>query len=267
LIIDALLYIMLNVSIDTTRLNRAMLEFSRSARKEMHIIVRQQAGIIVGHLIAMTPPASGKGQNMSDRGGIDNSAKKAGEARLAADIVSLFPTTRLKESTVRRMVDAGFEFGTGRGKKTVRDFAETEADLARIHKASRSPSTGRVRTGRTGQNMAVTRSQVRRAYIKTAQKKVGVLNAGWLAAAHDLKTSSRATPAWITRHGKKPGGINQVKTVGGILVQVFNSVPYFPKDMERRVQRAIFYREKGLKKATEAMLARRAAKANATMES
>lgn len=258
---------MITNQVSTVRLNRAMLEFSRLGRKEMRTVVREQAGIIVGHLIAVTPPGASKGQAMNARGGIANSAKKAGEAIIAADIAALFPTTKLKDAMVHGMVDAGFEWGTGRGKKTVREFAETVADLERIHKFARSKSTGRVKTGSTGQNMAVTRAPLRKAYIKQVQKQVGKLNAGWLRAANELKTSARATPAWITRHGAQPGGSGELRTVGGILVRVFNNVPYFPKDMERRVQRAVFHREKGLQKAIAAMIERRAKAANARMNS
>jgi hypothetical protein len=204
---------------------------------------------------------------MSDTGGIALSAKKSGESKIAADIASLFPTTRLKDEKVIALVAAGFEWGTGRGKKIVRQFAPTEADLERIHKAARSPTTGRVRTGTTGQNMAVTRANVRRAYIKKQQSRVGILNAGWLSAAADLKTAARATPAWITRHGKKAGGVSMSRVAEGLEITMSNRMPYFPKDMDRRIQRAVERRYRGLRKALLEMVERRNAKANQRMGS
>jgi hypothetical protein len=256
---------MLKIQVDTRRLNAAMQEYAKIARKDLDFIIRQQAGILVGNMIALTPPAAGRGQAITDRGGIASSAKKRGEARIAADIAALFPTTRIKDEAILGMIDAGFEWGTGRGKKTVRQFAPTVADLARIHKEARSKSTGRVKTGSTGQNMAVTRASVRNAYTRQAIKSVGILNAGWLRAARDLKTAARATPAWITRHGPKSGGVSIMRTWGGLAVTVSNRVPYFPKDMDRRVQRAIDHRYRGLRKAIEAMIERRNARANARM--
>jgi hypothetical protein len=256
---------MLDIRIDTRRLNAAMQEFAREARKDLDSVVRQQAGIIVGHLIAMTPPGASKGQAMTDSGGIDLSAKKRGEARIAADIAALFPTTKLKDEKVFGLIDAGFEWGTGRGKKTIREFAQTEADLERIHKFSRSPASGRVRTGSTGQLMAVTRANIRRAYTRRAIKNVGLLAAGWLHAAAELKTAARATPVWITRHGKKPGGVSIIRTTEGLGITVYNRMPYFPKDMDVRIQRAVFRRTEGLRKALAAMIERRSSKANAKM--
>jgi hypothetical protein len=256
---------MITVQIDTRRLNAAMQEFARLARKDLDFVVRQQAGIMVGQLIALTPPATSKGENMTDRGGINPAAKKAGEARIAADIQALFPTTKLKEPEIMGMMEAGFEWGTGRGKKVIRQFAATEADMERIHKAARSPATGRVRTGSTGQNMALTRSAIRNAYIKRAIQRVGELNAGWLNAARELNTAKRATPAWITRHGPKRGGVSVARVPQGISITVSNRVPYFPKDMEQRIQRVVARRYQGLRKAIEAMIERKAKQANRRM--
>lgn len=258
---------MLDVRIDTRRLNAAMQDYAKEARKDLNSVVRKQAGIMVGHLIAMTPPGAAKGEAMNDRGGITNSAKKHGESAIAADIAALFQPTELKDKEVYGLIEAGFEFGTGRGKKTIREFASTEADLERIHKFSRSASSGRVRTGSTGQNMALTRLALRNAYTKKAQLKVGRLNAGWLHAAAELKTIARATPAWITRHGRMPGGVSIRKTKEGLDITVANRMPYFPKDMDARIQRAVFRRGVGLRKALEAVVELRNAKANAKMGS
>lgn len=257
---------MLEIKIDTRRLNAAMQRMAEATKKDLAAVVRQQSGIIVGHLIALTPPGAARGQSMTDTGGIDNAAKKHGEASIAADIAVLFPTTKLASKKIEAMMEAGFQFGTGRGRKIVRDFAESESDLARIHSASRS-ANGRVRTGSTGQNMALTRSAIRRAYIKKQQQKVGLLNAGWLPAANELKTAARATPAWIRRHGSKAGGVSFVKTTQGLTITVSNRQNYFPKNMDARIQRAVFRRGDGLRKALFEMTERNARKANSAMGS
>jgi len=253
---------MLTIQIDTRRLNAAMQEFARESRKDLDFIIRQQAGILVGHLIALTPPGASRGQALNDRGGISNSAKQRGEANIKADIAALFPTTRIKDDSVLGMIEAGFEWGTGRGKKKITQFAASESDLARIHRAARSSSTGRARTGSTGQQMALTRASIRNAYTKQAIKSVGMLNAGWMRAATELKTASRATPAWITRHGHKPGGVTITQARGGLTIIMQNRMPYFPKDMNRRLQLAVDRRYRGLRKALEEMIERKAKKAN-----
>lgn len=256
---------MINVIVDTRRLNAAMQDFARTTRKSLDSVVKGEAAIMVGQLIASTPPGDRKGDGATTSGTISNKAKKTGESRIAADIAMLFPTTKLPEEKVLGLVDAGFEFGTARGKKIVRQFAATEADLERIHKEARSPATGRVRTGSMGQLMAMTRAAVRRAYTKRAIQKVGILNAGWLNAARELKTNKKAVPAWITRHGAKPGGVVMSRVKEGLSIRVYNSVQYFPKDMDRRLQRIVDRRRHALRKAMEEMAERQAKRATKQM--
>lgn len=256
---------MFTADIDTSRLNVLMAQFAKESRKETDEIIRKQTAIIVGHLIAMTPPGKAKGQNLTDRGGIANSAKKLGEATIKADISSLFPTTRLKPEKVWGMIENGFRWGTGRGAKKIGEYAESVSDLRRVHRKARSPQTGRIRTGSIGQNMALTKASIRREFIKQQIKEVGMLSAGWLKAAEELKTARRAVPAWIRRHGRKPGNKVERKTRHGLAITVSNNMPYFPKNMNARMQRAIYRREAGLEKALQAMLDRKAAKINQKM--
>ena len=256
---------MFTAKIDTTELNTAMAQFAKESRKGLDEVMEQQMGMIVGGLIAMTPPGASKGQAMSDRGGITTSAKKRGEGRIRADINILFPTSRKKEPAIWGMIENGFFWGTGRGKKKIIDFAGSIHDLRRVHKSARSRSTGRVRTGLSGQNMALTRSPLRTAYIKEQIKKVGILNAGWLRAARKLKTAKRLTPAWITRHGEKPGGVSFRKSKFGLAITVSNQMPYFPRDSAMRMQRAVNRRAYGITVALEKMIERKAARANKRM--
>jgi hypothetical protein len=256
---------MFEAQIDSRKLFLAMKEFAKESRKDLGEIVQKQAGIMVGHLISFTPPAASLGQSMSDRGSITSQAKKRGEASVKADIAVLFPTTRLKPEAVRGMIDNGYEWGTGRGAKKIPEYADSIADLKRIHDFSRSKSTGRVRTGIGGQNMAMTNAALRREFIKLKIKNVGILNAGWLSAAKKLKTSKRATPSWITRHGDKPGGASFRDSKSGLTITISNRMPYFPRNMDSRIQRAITYRAYGLQKALESMIERKAQKATQRM--
>lgn len=254
---------MFETTVDTTKLNQAMKAFAKESRKDLGEILQKQGGILVGHMIALTPPAAGRSQAMNDRGGITNEAKKRGEARMKADINSLFPTTRMRPERVWGMIENGHRWGTGRGAKKIPEYAEHLDDLERVHRFARSRSTGR--TGTTGQNMALTTAALRREFIRRKIKKVGTLNAGWLAAAKKFKTAKSKTPAWITRHGEKPGGTVFRETKSGLTITIENRMPYFPKDQYRRLQRAIERREYGLEQALQAMIDRKAKRANQKM--
>lgn len=252
---------MFETHVDTSGLNAALKEFAKTSRKSMEKVTREQSAIMVAHLIGHTPPGEMKGRSINDRGGITAAAKKRGEASVAADITSLFPTVRMADDKVFSMIESGYKWGTGRGRKIIRDFATSPQDLKRIHRFARSPSTGRVRTGSTGQNMALTRGAIRREYIKQQKKKVGTLNAGWLRAARELKTAKRNTPAWITRHGAKPGGVHFRSTKSGLTITMANNMPYMPRNMASRVSRAVQRREHGMLEAMEAIIERRAKQA------
>jgi hypothetical protein len=252
---------MIDVDVDTSGLEAALAEFSKLTRKDLGEVTKQQAGILVGHVIAITPPGSGRGQAMTDSAGIDLAAKKRGEARIAEDISKLFVTTRLPEGAIEKLInDRDFQWENpmaGGRKVLVYQRANSQSDLAIVHARARNPRNGRTRQAGGGL-MAIARSAQVKAYIKTAIKKVGLLNAGWLNAARELKTASRAVPAWITRHGSQGGGADVRDSGPGVRVRIFNTQTWFPSGMEARVALAVRRREHGLKKAMEAILERRA---------
>lgn len=256
---------MITVDVDTSRFESAIAEFAKLTRKDISEVYRQQAGILVGHVIAITPPGGKSGQAFTDSGGIGLEAKKRGEAAVAADISRLFPTSNLKHDTLVGMVNAGFEFKTGKGHKDiVREVAESADDLRRIHQFARNPRTGRTRKMK-GIGMAITRKSVLKQYIRQEMTKVGKLNAGWINAAREMKTVGRAVPAWITRHGAGRGGANVTERAGKIGITLFNNEVWFPSGMEARVALALRRRENGLLKATEAVMDRRAKAAERRM--
>ena len=256
---------MVDIKINTSNLESIISQFAETSRKDLFEVTKQQMGILVGHVIAITPPGGGGGQAFSDSGGISLAAKKRGESVIAADISRIFPTSRLKHDTLVGMTNAGFEFQTGKGHKDIiQEVAETIDDLARVHKFARNPRTGRTRKMK-GIGMAVTRSAVLRQYIRQQIAKVGKLNSGWINAARELKTASRAVPAWISRHGAGRGGANVTQRVGRISITIFNSEIWFPATMDARVAIAVSRRERGLLNALEAMLERKAKAAERRM--
>lgn len=254
---------MIDVNVDTSNLERSISDFATLSRKDLGEETKQQAGILVGHVIAITPP--GTGGVMSDSGGISLKAKKAGEIMIASDIAKIFPTTRLPIAQIDALIAARHEWeGAGGTKLLTYRRANTLGEMATVHQEARNPNSGRTRA-KGGRFTALVRPALLKQYIKQQNARVGILNAGWIAAARELKTAARNVPAWITRHGRRPGG-SQVQDGGGkVLIRIFNSQSWFPGDMTRRVALALARREDGLKKACEAILERRAKQAQARL--
>lgn len=255
---------MLTIQVDTLDLYRAMRDLSVATRKDLHTVIRQQAAIMVGQLIATTPPGDFKDAFKSELG-ITKTDQARGEARIAEEICAVFPTTKIKnEKRILGMIEQGFWWGVGRQRRQIRNYATTLSELAKLHKAARSPSTGRVRKLNSS-FMAITTTSARKALIKQQQRKVGSLNAGWLPAASRLKTSRRNVPAWITRHGPQAGGVSEMMTMGGILVTMMNNMPYFPANINARIAAISKRREHGIRKQIQSLLDKRAAKATQQM--
>ena len=254
---------MLDIQLDTSNLEASIAEFAKLCRKDLGTVTKEQAGLLVAHVIAITPP--GQQAAMSDQGGISLAAKKQGEARLASDIARIFPTTRLKPQAIDALMEQRHEWQGPNGSKLLTHVrANSLAEMAAVHQAARHPRSGRTRA-MGGRFAAVTRPALLKAYIKEQLGKVGLLNAGWIAAATQLKTASRNVPQWIRRHGRQPGGAEVRDSGPMVAIRIFNSQTWFPGDMQRRVAAALRRREFGLKQAMEAVLARRAKAAQARM--
>ena len=254
---------MIDIAIDTSSLEASISEFAALTRKELGQVTKDQAGMLVAHVIAITPP--GHAAAISDKGGISLAAKKAGESSLASDIAKIFPTTRLAPSAIDALIAKQHAWEGPNGSKLVTHVkANSLADMKLIHAQARNPKSGRTRA-MNGRFAAITRPALLKEYIKQELAKVGLLNAGWIGAATALKTASRNVPQWIRRHGKKPGGADVRDSGPMISIRIFNSQTWFPGDMQRRVADAVRRREAGLRKAMEAILERRAKAASARM--
>lgn len=246
---------MIDVMVDTSNLETAIAEFATLTRKDLTEVTKQQAGILVGHVIALTPPGNGAG--VSDTGGISLAAKKSGEQRMAADIAKIFPTTRLAPAAIDALIANRHEWEGPNGTKLLTHRrANTLSEMKTVHQEARNPRSGRTRA-MGGRFTAIVRPALLKQYIRQEIAKVGMLNAGWLAAATELKTASRNVPAWIKRHGNRPGGAYVSDQGPRISIMIYNSQAWFPQSMEARVALAIQRREYGLKKAMEAVLERR----------
>lgn len=254
---------MIDIAVDTTALESAIAEFAKVGKKELTAAMRQAGGTMVGQLIGVTPPSHQK--TLTKDGGAAKGAQVAGEKRVASDILKLFPVTKKKNSEVIGMVSSGFKWTGENGRKQpVSEVAFSESDLVRIHQKARNKKTGRTNAG-YGANMAITRAKLRKDYIKREKLKVGKLSAGWINAARELKTPPKYLPAWIKRHGARPGGATVREANGIVNIRIYNSNAWFGTGWRPRMAYVVSRTEKAMVKATTVILERRAKAANARM--
>lgn len=161
--------------------------------------MEKQGKLLVGHLMDLTPPSGRHGRGVK--------AKQAG--------------MRTVEAEIRKVI-------MGVDKRRDPNPSLAMGALRQHHEKARKG--GRVKgKSRTGRQLMVTSKSKLNAYIKQRQKQVGMLAAGWNAAARRFKLSGRKWPAWVKRHnppsfadlkmGKRKIKIrlvNQVKYAGNV---------------------------------------------------
>jgi hypothetical protein len=244
--------------IDAWGLTEALREFAELTRRDVEAETRRQAGLLIGNLIAVTPPSSGQGGTIREGFVLSVDARRAGEARVGADVSQLFAKTRAAESAVRRWIAKGRKPRDGSRAPT--EYVATVEEAKRFHLAQRSRATGRA--SRTGPR-AWAPTGVVKDYTARAKANVGRMASGWVRAANTLGTPSRYVPAWVRRHGATFGWCNVVASPdGGIDITAANATPGIGKlhDVERRVRWALKTREQALYKQMLAIAAKRAAR-------
>jgi len=242
-----------------------MAELSAETKKDTDTIILEQTKVILGNLIAVTPPGKRRGTDfLNKKGYISNKAFQNAKKVITGDIAKLFPTSAAKEETIEGMIAAGKEFKTALGERKIKNFATSIAELERIHKNARSKS-GRINTGRAAANMAITRTRLKNEFKKKQFEKIGILSAGWLNAARDLKLSRAATPKWITRHSAKPGYAIFHRRKKGLAITIANKVGYYPKDASARIEQSIGRSERNLRALIHVALKKNQEKINRKM--
>lgn len=249
---------MIAVEIDSWGLTEAIREFAETTRRDVEAETKRQGGLLVGNLIAVTPPSSGQGGTISEGFVLSVDARRAGEARVASDISVLMVGARASEATVRRWIAKGRKPRDGSRAPT--EYVATVDEAKRFHLKSRSGATGRA--SRTGAR-AWAPKPVIKDYTARAKAHVGRMASGWVRAANALGTPSRYVPAWVRRHGATFGWCNVVPSPdGGVDITIANATPGIGKlhDVERRVRWALKTREQALVKQVMAITAKRAAR-------
>lgn len=170
-------------------------------------------------------------------------AKKAGEAAVARDVRRVFPTASAAYASLPETQAARFWALLQRGDLTkaetlLRQFSDT----ARLRNASivRRPDTTLHQRARrrgivprsTPAQQIITNTGSLSTYIKTQQRRVGLLASGWLAAARYFKIR---LPAWVERHSTH-GSISPSLLPSRTLYRITNNAPH-NGDLPRKATR------------------------------
>jgi len=176
--------------VDDYNFRWAMREYARQTNLDARSVLRKQMRLLVERLIQLTPPPTKKRSTME--------GKRMGEAAVARDIRRVF-------------------FAHVRTKKgKIVPVAHPSVLHPEAHKAARW-SDGRVR--RVSKRIPVRGAELNR-YIRAVKKHVGIMKAGWNAAA--ALFGYRGAPAWVKRHGTEYGAAREKFTASRGFVEAIN---------------------------------------------
>lgn len=199
-------YIRLN---NSARFNKTLISILEHSRKPILEVMKKQAKLVVEKVLDVTPPSGRTKRGVK--------ARKAGEKTVARNI---------------QKVLSGVPVSTNRkGLASV-----SEAQIASIHTRARVAGQVRGRRRKVGVITPVP-SRKLQIYIKKRQQAVGMLAAGWNAAARKLNVSKRSWPSHVSRHNP-PSDIridvttHQISVFFGNRVQFAGGVGVMPRRLK-----------------------------------
>lgn len=183
---------------------------------DLRDISTNQAALYAAHLIRLTPPFKTPGRP----------SEKVGQQAIKNDLKQMVSVISEEEFEEAFIVTNGNSHVAFRTKKGVvygvenTNFVHTVEQLAPLHQANRSESTGRVsKAGSYTKNVgrwkfidrAVVSKETFERYLAIVYAKVGKLASGWLPAFRYFQAKSRVpvqwpVPAFISRHATNDGG-------------------------------------------------------------
>lgn len=221
------------VTVNTANFGRELKNYSLQTRKNIGVVVREQAKLFVRDVINMTPPFPGgqRGATLG-RAVAPQTHRRAGEASLQRDIRRVFlPIDQLKiwdktnDPRLSSQLQKAARAGDVAAVKAI--FRNVGLNMDAIPTAVRAlhvgarGSRGRV-PKRTVPNVVLASTSVR-AYETRAKKSIGYAKAGWATAARALGVK---LPAWLSRH-RTPGLVNdQTHRLNSPFIIIGNLVPF-----------------------------------------
>ena len=185
--------------------NRTLGVFFKKSKRSIYEILEEQARGIVIKTIRRTPPMSGKRQGTT--------ARKKGEENVKKQI------SRVLKGVHARSKD-------GKKARTV-----TQSQMRAYHEKFRK--AGQIRGRGRKKQLKVTKAALNK-YIRSRQKKVGSLAAGWVKVARQFKAGQRNIPAWVRRHNMP--SVARVKISNRRINIRFTNQVKFSGDLEKHVR-------------------------------
>jgi hypothetical protein len=246
---------------DMTKLRASVKRLRPYVNKTRDELITTAARGFVKDVVAITPPSNGATKGTA--------AKKAGEATIAGDVGRIFqPMSEQGIEQFRTLYgDERQESFGHKGAKalgTIRAKVLAFGQMAdwhrrrrrkdgRVMQINRDATTGLRKRDLAGLDIGIVTSADFKRFILLLQRNVGILAAGWNAAAEKLKVN---LPAWIKRHGTGGGNIVEVTAAGRFRLELSNEVPFVGnvRAYERRVQRAIDFQAKKMDKQADFLI-------------
>lgn len=181
-------------------------ELKRQVKKSQEEVMREYVKNLVTEIINFTPPQFDKKLK-------GTAAKKRGEQTTENQIRRVFEgVTKSKLSTANPL-------STGSHERN-----QSISWMAATHERARVK--GRVRRGSVRYRHKVMKGQLNK-YIRRRKSKVGMLAAGWHAAADEFGVRGRNFPMWMRRHQGKARSSAKIKiSKDNIHIKFSNRVRY-----------------------------------------
>lgn len=190
-------------------------EFKRQVKKSQEEVMREFVKNLVTEIIGVTPPQSGKFRK-------GTAAKKRGEQTV--------------ENQIRRVFQG---VNKTQADKDHFEYNNSMFGMNQIHERARVK--GLVRKGSVRNRRKVMKGRLNR-YIRMKKANVGLLAAGWHAAADEFGVRGRNFPMWMRRHqGRARSSAKISIKKDNIHVKFSNRVRYAGeiKIMKQRLSRAM----------------------------
>ena len=190
-------------------------EFKRQVKKSQEEVMREFVKNLVTEIIGVTPPQSGKFRK-------GTAAKKRGEQTVENQIRRVFQGVTKRQAYDRNLLH---DHSIGWMRPT--------------HRSARSK--GVVRKSAVNQRHKVMKGRLNK-YIRMRKANVGLLAAGWHAAADEFGVRGRNFPMWMRRHqGKARSSAKISIKKDNIHIKFSNRVKYAGEVdvMEQRLSRAM----------------------------
>ena len=257
------------------QLLRTLHETRALFRKSLKDMIKKGARLAITKAISITPPMS------SERGPTKDTQRFA-EKLIAGDVRRVLATASYAYGTIQSpAATSAFWFLLKRGgKKTLGERIASAESILRSHSYNvrlrgapivqtadvalhdRMRVRGRIRKNQHVQQIAIRPNEIDR-HIKTRQKNIGFLAAGWAAAAEYLRAR---IPAWIKRHRTSaPSAIEFHDEADYFAIKMKNQVSYGPAaQLQRIIPIALSAASGGIRAEAKARLLKSARRAGLT---